>query len=48
MERLSQASGRGQPPQFVSTHPSHGSRIRDIEANLPKVLPFYDASRKAR
>ena len=48
MERLSQASGRGQPPQFVSTHPSHATRIREIEANLPKVLPLYDAARKAQ
>jgi len=47
MGRLAEASGRGQPPQFVSTHPSHGSRIRDIEANLPKVLPLYAAARKA-
>ena len=36
-----QAGGRGQPPQFLSTHPSHDSRIKEIEANLPKVLPFY-------
>ncbi len=46
MSRLSQASaksagGSGQPPQFLSTHPSHESRIREIEANLPKVLPLY-------
>jgi Zn-dependent protease with chaperone function len=41
MSRLSQATGRGQPPQFLSTHPSHESRIREIEANLPKVLPLY-------
>ena len=47
MARLAGASGRGQPPEFVSTHPSHGSRIRDIEANLGKVLPLYAAARKA-
>ena len=47
MARLAEASGRGQPPQFVSTHPSHGSRIRDIEASLGKVLPLYAAARKA-
>ena len=46
MSKLSQASARsaggsGQPPQFLSTHPSHESRIREIEANLPKVLPLY-------
>jgi predicted Zn-dependent protease len=32
---------KGQPPKWLSTHPSHESRIRDIEANLPKVQPLY-------
>ena len=41
MQKLSQSSGKGQPPQFLSTHPSHETRIREIEANLPKVLPLY-------
>jgi Zn-dependent protease with chaperone function len=46
MAKLSQAStkgagDRGQPPQFLSTHPSHENRIKEIEANLPKVLPLY-------
>lgn len=46
MSRLAQAGaksagGGGQPPQFLSTHPSHESRIREIEANLPRVLPLY-------
>jgi predicted Zn-dependent protease len=35
------AKGGGQPPQFLSTHPSHENRIREIEAALPKVLPLY-------
>ncbi|HTL25783.1 MAG TPA: M48 family metallopeptidase [Burkholderiales bacterium] len=39
-------AARGAPPQFLSTHPSHGTRIKDIEANLPRVLPLYDAARK--
>ena len=34
-------AGKPQPPQFLSTHPSHESRIKEIEANLPKVLPLY-------
>ncbi len=46
MQRLASQSGRGQPPQFLSTHPSHASRIREIEANLPKVVPLYDAARR--
>ena len=43
MSKLSQGAGKagGQPPQFLSTHPSHASRIKEIEANLPKVLPLY-------
>ncbi len=47
MSRLAQTgaknAGGGQPPQFLSTHPSHESRIREIEANLPRVLPLYRA-----
>jgi len=41
MSQLAQGAGRGQPPQFLSTHPSHESRIKEIEANLPKVMPLY-------
>jgi Zn-dependent protease with chaperone function len=44
MSRLAQAGakgGSGQPPQFLSTHPSNENRIREIEKNLPRVLPLY-------
>jgi len=41
MSKYAQGAGRGQPPQFLSTHPSHQSRIKEIEANLPRVLPLY-------
>jgi predicted Zn-dependent protease len=48
MQKLSEsgAKGGGQPPQFLSTHPSHESRIREIEANLPRVLPLYKPIRR--
>ncbi len=49
MANLAQAGGKGgssQPPQFLSTHPSHASRIKDIEANLPKVIPLYDKAKR--
>jgi len=36
------AAGGGQPPQFLSTHPGHANRIREIEANLPRVMPLYE------
>ena len=35
------AANKGAPPQWISTHPSGPSRIRDIEVNLPKVDPLY-------
>jgi predicted Zn-dependent protease len=31
----------GGTPEFLSTHPSSESRIRDLEANIPRVLPLY-------
>jgi predicted Zn-dependent protease len=46
MQKLGQAAaGRGQPPQFLSTHPSHEARIRDIQAAMPKVLPLYERAK---
>ena len=35
------AAAKGAPPQFLSTHPAGDTRIRDIEAKLPKVEPLY-------
>ncbi|MEY8876792.1 MAG: M48 family metallopeptidase [Leptothrix sp. (in: b-proteobacteria)] len=35
------AASKGAPPAFLSTHPPSDSRIRDIEANLPKVEGLY-------
>ena len=40
-QRMAQAGG-GQPPEFASTHPSHETRIRDIESFLPKALAEYE------
>ena len=40
--RAGRRRASGQPPQFLSTHPSHENRIKEIEANLPKVLPLYE------
>jgi len=48
MSQLGAKGSGGQPPQFLSTHPSHASRIKDIEANLPRVMPLYEAALKPR
>lgn len=47
-EKMGEAA-KGAPPEFISTHPSGPSRIKDIQANLPRVQPLYDrAPRPAR
>ncbi|PHV10861.1 M48 family metallopeptidase [Chitinimonas sp. BJB300] len=40
------AGSKGQPPQFLSTHPSNETRISELQANIPKVMPLYQAARK--
>jgi predicted Zn-dependent protease len=39
------AASKGGQLEFLSTHPSGSSRIEDIEAQLPKVMPLYEAQR---
>lgn len=40
------AANKGAPPQWMSTHPSGKTRIKDIEANLPKVDHLYKQAAK--
>src|SRR5574341_53222 len=35
------ARGRGAPPEFLSTHPSAPTRIKQIEAWIPEALQYY-------
>jgi len=42
-ERMAGA-GRGQPAEFMSTHPSHATRIRNFEAWMPEALEIRAAS----
>lgn len=44
-QKMLQAS-KGAPPQFLSTHPAGQTRIREIEAKLPKVEPLYARAEK--
>lgn len=36
--------GQGAPPEFMSTHPSHETRISDLNRWIPEALPLYEAS----
>ncbi len=40
------AANKGAPPEFLSTHPSGPTRIKDIEANLPLVEGLYQRAPK--
>ena len=39
--KMEGATQGGAPPKFLSTHPAAKERIKDIEKNLPRVLPLY-------
>ena len=44
-ERMTKATGGGgRTPEFLSTHPSHETRIRDLIKWQPEALKLYDAS----
>ena len=40
------ASQGSRPPEFLSTHPAGASRIQEMEALLPRVMPLYEAARR--
>ena len=39
-ERMA-ASGGAQPPEFLSTHPSHETRIQDLNSWIPEAMKYY-------
>jgi predicted Zn-dependent protease len=48
-ERMTKATGGGgRTPEFMSTHPSHETRIRDLIKWQPEALKLYNASRFKR
>jgi predicted Zn-dependent protease len=44
--KMMAASSGGRPPQFLSSHPTEASRVQQIEALLPTVMPLYEAARR--
>ena len=39
-ERMSANSGGSAPPEFMSTHPSHETRIKKLNAAIPKAMEY--------
>ncbi len=39
------AAGGSAPPEFLSTHPSSGSRTQALQETIPKVMPLYQPRR---
>jgi len=35
-------SGGQQPPEFLSTHPSHQTRVQDLEKFMPEAMKYYN------
>lgn len=40
-ERMAANSGGSQPPEFMSTHPSNQTRIKDLNANMGEAMKHY-------
>jgi predicted Zn-dependent protease len=45
-QKMAQTSGGGAPPQWLSTHPSHDTRIRDLQDYSQRVLPLFEKARR--
>jgi predicted Zn-dependent protease len=40
-QRMDQASQGQQPIEFMSTHPSHATRIQQLEQHIPQAMVFF-------
>ena len=45
-ERMADAGG-GDAPEFLSTHPSHGTRTQQLQEWMPEAVAAYEQSNKA-
>jgi len=44
-KRMSAGKDGKAPSEFLSTHPSHETRISDLKKNMPKALEYYQKSK---
>ncbi len=47
-ERMAELSQGGSPPEWLSTHPSHGTRVTDLERIMPQAMRYYEEARGQR
>ncbi|WP_321277416.1 M48 family metallopeptidase [Thiomicrorhabdus indica] len=45
-EKMQKQSGGGQPMEFLSTHPAHENRIKDLNVYAKRVYPLYLQTKK--
>lgn len=45
-ERMQAQSQGGRPPEFLSTHPSHETRVQQLTKWIPEAMPLYEASQR--
>ena len=45
-QKMINANQGGRPPEFLSSHPAESSRVEQIRALLPTVIPLYDAAQR--
>jgi len=45
-ERMAEATSGPRPPEFMSTHPSHGTRIADLQGWMPEAMKLYAVNRR--
>jgi len=43
-ERMESKGGGAAPPEWLSTHPSHGGRIQRIEGWMPEAMKYYEVA----
>ncbi len=46
-QKMEQASQGKQPLEFMSTHPSHATRIQDLERHMPQALSLFQQAKAA-
>ncbi len=45
-KRMAAASGGGGPPEFLSTHPSPDTRVKQLEELMPKAMAIYERTKE--